>query len=1820
MAKRRRAKSWEEYDAYVAGKEAYTKKYVAEVERTAFEEPEKASHYLHRPEVVKVFANNQDKVSRDTLQWYKENGVPAAAAKPGYQPRTESQEEEDPKAKEAIRNSVLDSINSELYSEEDQAELELLRNDPEAARQAIAEMTAEQGGSEPPVLMSWLEDLGAGYMWFNHQITHPFTAAAIATNPKSEANGDWAKAWEQSSAEDFEHVKPKQYGTDKPAISIGQALAANERISAPLGSSDIGEGKDTVAESMFNMDLKYGDPNSDEMRDYLENTLLGKASSGSLDFAQQFLGDGLTLALKGLKTAGEASRLTAKSGVLTSRTDQINKLRNMLEVSLPATDGGAGQANALGELSDWMLKQVGPQGETAIRTRLKKMGAGDRGDIAHMFAATTAENGGRKKMDLLLRASWNDPEAIKEIRTVDPAHYAELFNRHHAAIKSQLDEAEMLGIDPAVITGENADAFTKALYESAGFKADGTGAMTGTADIAADAVKTPTDITDLMFKNPDLANSVLQSYAEKIPALAKDLDLALNPELNVIGSLGMANLGGLGSNLGKRFATKSMQTSNKSAEIMGKSDFTFAKRGAIVSTFKENPLAATISVIRWPAREKPNGMVQVRGINKEGSTDEVASFLNSPRMLRDAKFADFKGRMMSLWGGASQMDAHAPAAVRQIEEETFSLLATEYARVAAKRRGLREGTTEYNYHVRTWADEKKEAFRQVQAKRDEAMLDHSENGYTIDQLAEGKPIVKSPQLQAHLEDSVPMLDLRIFERQLKQAVRNPNLKWVETAKDAGDTAVRLNQGFQSVWRPLVLLRAAYPIRNTIEGSARVLGFAGLTGVWQQYMDTGAVIAGNTARRAGRVSGSVGRAQKGLTAASSVYDRRMHTLNEFKNGLQQQVDEIASMDDLPFGLRPGANFNHDEFVDLLKAQGDADELVALRERLSFDLDKHLTDVDALNTVTVKADAAATDMAAAEAKLDSKLGNRTIGEANVSRVLADGTVVETAGPFGGIHGRVAKSASGNDQTWGYMAGSVNSRRQGELRKKLMVTDTRVTSATMDDYRKAVYDMTNNILNDSQVTKMRLDPSVTGEDFVNWFYSRQGRFERAAQESFGRNVDDWDAMSTWFESGRENLLATFPDEEFRSKIAAGKVTEADIVRYTDKVGGEKLPDIVGDRVLDMHGAKKEGVGLWRQMTQKLFHIAGAVPEGALVRRPYYSFRFNEYLDEVVKGMDKASIADADTYAKLMNEAHRYALRRLRRDIYTVQRQKNLPSLIENVSPFWTAQINTATTWPRIIAERPETLGGIARTYVRMREANMIDDEGYFNPVPGIRLNGEYTGGLDVRIPLANVLSIFAGQPNEVAKDLPGGQFVGFFAPVPGPQSAVIASEMQKGTFGFKQLGDMMPDGLYDTFAKAANPIGPSTEALSLDMLLPSYGRTIFAALQGEGNGTYDAMASKILKLEYAKFDWGLRGEPTLDEIYDLTNKLFGTMIVGAFTAPGAPRAVSPIEPIVMKAREFQMKYGYLNGIDKFLDIYGEEWAAAMMRGSKNQLGFGVTQSKEAWAVLQENEGLVRTLANSGDTKLVSLLMGETEQNGKFDTTIRRLMLQTPIPGGEGNMLKQLSPDEMMDALKIERGWREFKSQYSTWREAKVSAWKKKYGSEDLIPSEKWAVLSEKRKSVVAAIGVTNDKWATEYNGQANKGREALAALRAIRSNNKFWSKAKSDPYWQKVSEFIDLHDDTSRVMKGQKPKNPAQTPDDFFAWNARNNAEKGYSFSADKQAEFRAKVMKDFKDPSSERYKQWQLAKYQSKVSELKNNTRFNDMFDRWFGGEAYDDDAF
>lgn len=1755
MAKRKRAKNQAEYEAQMAQYNRHVDSLMENKQRyvSTRSEPD-VQRAMYNPKTIATMSAARERIKPSIADWYRNNPQRATP------PRDEQAQEDDPEGNDAIRNNVLDAINGQLLTPEQRDDQAAMSADPELARQILAEKAASLE-EQKPALLTFLENLSSGYMWANHQVTHPFTAALMATNPEAEAFGDVGKAWEQSDAVGFFEGDrtPVNPHNNKKAISFGQAAGANPFLAdSPLP---------TPGEILLNhgQEAKTGDPNSDEMRDYFENNPLGKLATGTTDFAQQSLGDGLALAAKGLRLGVGATRL----GAATSKADKaahVGKLSNLLEASRVS-----GEKNALGDLSNWLVEQSGSKGEGAIRARLKKMGAGDRADVAHLFARTD----NREKMDLLLRASWNDKEAIKELRSVDTSAYVEYLRRNDELGNKFAQKAAWDPSEPGKTLTEQ--GFDKALKE-----------------------------------DPNLAPDYIRSVAERNPSLAADLNMALSPELNVVGALGQANL------TNKIRPIAAMQ--NKSAAKLAESDFGFAK-GARLSRYNESKWAVPINVLRWPAREKPSGVVGTKGISKEGSTAEIEAFLNSPKVLRDSRFAELKNNLMSHWGANSHLDARASGAVQHVEAKVMQAMAEEYGKKALAARGYVSGDAKYGERLQSFVNDKMTAFQEVQRMRDREHMTFVERGYAINQSGiNGPELIKSPELSAHLRESVPMLDMNLFERSLKQSAKDPSFKWTAdeaTKTSLGGKAVKLNNSFQSVWRPAVLLRAAYPIRNTTEGYARVLGFVGLHSVWQDSLETAGNMAVNTGRRIARKAGSVNRANKNVNAKSTLLDERMGILADQRAAVQAQTDEI---------LRVGGDgFDYDNLINDLRAgaldAGDeASKVAQLNGKLSFDLNTHLDDVTHLAVGEADVASLESKVAASQGKFDRAGTNRHIGSGELSKALPDGSVATVPDAFSGKLGEVALGKVANDDSWAYMSGAVATRREGEMRKRLQVVDGMVTADDLDNYKQAVFDASNKIFRDNVVTQMRLDPTKTSDDFLAWFYSKEGRFEQEAQHQFGRNVTDQAAMKTWFDAGRENLLKTFPDDKFRQKIAAGTVTQSDVERYVATVGPDNLPPVIGDVTFDLHGATKEGGNWWTRFTQKAFHVMGAVPENTLVRQPYYKVRFTQYMDANLPKLDSELAANADVMAKVTNEAHRYALRRLRRDIYTIQRQKNLPSMIENVSPFWTAQVNTATTWPRIFAEKPESIAGIARTYTRMREAGMIDDEGYFNPIPGWTPT---VGGMDLKIPVTNVLSMFAGNPSDAVENMPGGPVVGFFAPSAGPQLQVIVSEMQKGTPGFKQLADLLPEDARKKLFELGNPMGMSTEFGSFDMLLPSWGRQALAGIQGEGNGTYDAMAAKVTQIELAKFDQGLRTTyPTKDEIGTLTNQVFLGLLVGAFTAPGAPRAVSPVSTMVDISRGYQAKYGYLEGTTKFLEVYGEEWAAALTHGTKNQLGFGMQQNQDTLKLIRDNPALVEKIAQTGDTEMVSLLMG-SNPIGEYDESgsARRIMLQTQIPGSDSKMLEAQTPEQIMDAFQTERGWREFRQQYSAWRDAKVDTWVKKYGSTADIPSEKWKALKARRESVIASIGLTNETWASKYNATNDKGRKALGALRAIRSDKKFWPKASSDPYWQTVSTFIDLHDETSSALKGGKPKNPAQSPDEFFAWNDKNNAKKGYNFAPSQQAKFRAKVMKEFNTAGSERNKQWQLAKYKAGVEELRRkNVTFNDMFDRWFGSEDYDDNAF
>ncbi len=1826
MAKRKKAKSWAEYDANQRQIKAEVGKYMAETEASIQRRPNDLG-LRYNPRAVKALYDNKEAITPGVAAWYKEHKLPAVAKDGTYQERTDQEKQDDPEATTAIRSKVLDDINSQLMTPDQLKEQADIQKDPEAAQAAIQMLIAEQGNQKQSPLVDFINDLGAGYMWANYQATHPFTAAAIALNPKAEASGDIAKAWEQSSAEDFESLHPKQPGTGKDAITIGQAISSNERFTAPFGSADINA--ESPGEAIQGESLQWGDPNSDEMRKYFKDEEMGMSSSAALDTAQQSIGDGLQVALKSMKVALGATQLTTKASALSrvpgfsgrfSTAARNIRLANMLEASRPVAEGGVGETNALGALSDWLVKESGATGTTRITQRLKRMGAGDRADVAHLFASTN----NRTDMDRLLRASWGDGVAIKELKTADPEKYMQFLVKHEKAKEIRNFGAEVIGLEKDDIgLAATKKAHPDELFE-AGWKAT-------------------------LESDPEMTMRIVQSLAESNPALAREMQLAVQPELNVIGSLANVKLGGGGTRgFGGHVGAARMMEQNAVAGKIADGQFSHSNKSLpVVARFLDNPLGTAVAVLRWPMKEQPSGLVGTRGLSREGSADEINAYLEQPHILRSSEYKDLKTELANHWAAYSHLDATSSGAAQHIERVVVTKMADAYARKAAARRGLVEGTERHDNFVRAWSNDKVEGIYKVQEMRDEAKRKFIQQGYDIDQSS--RTVVTAPQLAQHLDESVALLDLGVIEREMRKAIVDPTASWTKKASgkasegiiSTAEKGVMLNDAFQSVWRPLVLLRAAYPIRNTIEGYSRILGFSGFNAAFAATSEQLATTAGNTVRRVQRRTGSTGRAEEGLTAASTVLDKKAAHLAEAQANLDKQIAELKQARSVPSQYGRGSKFNHSSFVDTLRSQSidgldEVHPLSQLDGELTFSLDEHVQLLDDIAAARAEVDAAKGAVAGAEAKYDSTLGSRYAGTGTAQRPLADGSTVTTVNAFEGKQGEVAIGKVSNDDTWARITSSNASYREREFRNKVSIGNAPVYASDTDAYANAIHNVANRILKDSPTMQMRLDPTVTADDYVRWFYSESGTSQREASREFKRaskgmkkseiealkgfapfNVDDANAVKQWFEYGRQNLYETFPDAAFRQRIIDGTVTPGAIKDYMTRMDTKKLPPIIGDRMVETHGIPNEGRSWWRTFTQKAFKTIGATPENVIVRQPYYTIKYNEYMDNVLSGLNKSELSDT-TLAKLTTEAHRFALRNLRRDIYTIIRQKNLPGLVENVSPFWTAQINTATTWPRIMAQRPESLAGIGKAYVRMREGGFIDDEGYFNPFPW---HQHSAGGIDVRIPFTNVLSIFAGQTNDQISDIPGSAIWGAFAPNPGPQFQMFASEAQKGTFGFKQLADIIPEGQREGFFTWANSLGPSTEALSLDRLMPGWGRTVWARIQGEGNGTYDSYAAMITNLEIAKADHGLRDYPKAEEIRESTDKLLMTLALGQFTMPGSPRASSPIYAMTLKAREYTEKYGFLEGTQKFLDTYGEEWRAAVTHGTKNQYGFGVEQSKESLNFLKSNQDLVREFGKSEDPDTVSLLMGAGDGEGHYDRAVRRL-LQIDRTTNDGKpVLKNLTVEEILKQSQIQRGWTEFKQQYTTWKEAKITKWISKYGSTEAIPPEKWKALKDKRVSVQNGIASMNPDWAEELNSRPNKGRVALSALRKIVSDPSFASSTKGDGYWQRVADFIRVHDETATAIGHEKPKYQAQSPDQFFAWNAANNERKGYSFSADKQASYREKVMKEFNTPGTDRYKQWQLSKYQAAVEDLKRkNIRFADMHDRWFNGEAYDDNAF
>ena len=1812
---------------------------------------------------------------------------------PGYDPVA------DPTGSATLKQNVDGSINAalaQIYTPEQLEEKNLVDSisNPVATNDQINAITQLHKGSEeykkPNGIMELLNDIITNYMRLNHNATRPLTALALATNPDYYGNHDTgahpddnplnvlSSAWDDASATDFESGQPKGAGADGEAISYGQSFVSN-----PLGGTALG-----IAASALNPVVNLatitpsGDPTDPEFQKGIAEAreeapeIFGMhltpydIASGFVDTGQQGVIEPFTATVAALKMTRLATKLSAKGGrsILNpiqglSHEQAVQQVRTALEA------GDAGTPNSMTVFRDEMVKNTDVD---VTLKRLKASGLDEMEDAAHALTMTNDP----EMMNRLILAGIGDRKAIQELQSVDPAYYFEIINRNAAKRKEYADfAADLQGIEPDDLdyaTWIEKDSTVRYGWEKA------------------------------VADDPKLVHGIVQSMVDRNPAMAKDFQLASEPQLKVINTMAMTdNLASKSSKLEKQ----RWKRAQKGADNVYSPNNPFALQSGTgrSSTYRESRYGMAVSLVRWPLGQKPEGMFGLIGGKKDGNALELQGMFRQSRSLSSSRHLDWKKEQTAKLAGAAYDDAATAKAVTEIEKSFHERMAWEYAETAAKQYFAgsfkRPRPEARNQFKKEWVADKIRGLEEVKIKQEKAQRSFEQTGYDV-QTGSDPHVVASPQLQQHLQGSHLTLPVNILEREFASAAKDPHAVWSDSVgagknvqkrvdpvtklaakyapermdadglptgldengaflpngrnggtKEGGtepnfdpSRITQANQVFQSVWRPTVLLRAAYPARNTIEGYARVLGWVGLREAWKVSAETIWNATSNTGRRLNTLTGSKGRAKrklKRLTSSSTVAERKRALFDDTQELVNEQIDELNKSAD-PWGTTDYDSLTEHMRNDNIAETGDA-AVKDWMSSLSFSLSDHIESVDALKRVKLEVDEArAGKKSSTQADKDfqikylkavNKVNKTTRNKHIASGEIDYGDGFKMPDALNGKAGNAAMANASSGDTWSYMASMVGEQRVKNMRRKILITNGTVYPDSAR-YPEVMNSYINDILKDSVVTQMRLD-NASGDDFVRWLFSNEksAKRELSAQQSFGMDTDDIPGIKTWFESGKDTLFDQFPDARFRSMIREGKVTlgdvHANINRQTAKGlkpdGNSRLPILIGDKIFNQNKAKTPNMGWWRALTNKGFHYAGSVPENTIVRLPYYTIRYRESMDAAVNSIGrKALMEDDELAARIVSSAHRYALKRVRKDIYTIRRQKNLVSLVENVSPFWTAQLNTVAAWPRIWTSNPRAAGGTARLFVHMREAGMIDEDGYFHPVPGLQLPWG-SDSAEEKIPFANVLSVFTGHtPETLEKSAAWAPLVGAVVPGVGPQMQWFASEAQRGTPVFKQLASLIPSEYRDGIFDYINPYGPSTEFASYDKFVPSYVRTFKENLEGSSNSAFAARASARLETEVAKYQQGLRDDmPTPEEIESKTHAAHWFHILGVWGAPGSPRMSSALQPLVDIQRGLIEKHGYAEGGIIFDRMFGEKFSAiADVSPTASQYGLG--QSKNDLKLLLENEDLVREIAELGDPKMVSILLGkdyDAEETGdaKFNSATRKIMMSTKVAGSDTPILKTLDPYEMQKSLSIKKGNQEYRERYTAWRLGYVEDLTRQYGSEDKIPTAAWKKVSKKKERVVDSIAQGNDAWKAQHDAGGERAQAAYLALKRVISDEKFMKDKGGDRYWVTVRTYVAAREQMSRDMKGGAPDR-AQTPDEYFAYKKALNKASGYEPTAERAEEHYKETMKEYRKKGSDKWKEWQYAKYNTAVEKLKKDVRFGTMYDRWFMSEQWDAEKF
>jgi len=1099
-----------------------------------------------------------------------------------------------------------------------------------------------------------------------------------------------------------------------------------------------------------------------------------------------------------------------------------------------------------------------------------------------------------------------------------------------------------------------------------------------------------------------------------------------------------------------------------------------------------------VQIIRWFGKGTPNGIIGVKGgPDGESSLDEFSAWLAKAPISQEN----------------SSVYINRFAAARTVNDRKAILMEAEAETVNAI--AAKNGIS---------SEMAREMYDKYNARRAAAMetIAKSETKFYVE---DGK-LIKVPDFYAELDQTLPLLDVKMFSR----VARENN--WLRYGEDVSLGADYLN----SLWKVSVLLRLGYTQRNLAEGALRSFAVLGLIAANPRaWLD----LPSNARYYAKARRGMKGlRLQEKRLAGAYENLRNAEKVIEDATGARN-LDEIEALYAKSYdlkeeirrlsALKKKSKKQQDEIKKLEKQRKDL-EKKADKIRTSFFSDNIVADRNKRDLILTEINGISDQVLEAQKYVNDMMGKRKIGGFSINEI--DG-ISSGYGAFTGAEGRLAYLNASADRTTYMTFDSAVGRRIDQLGRSSdfkKMDPKKLSGKQMQTYWDEYALRINRRYREDTLGKMILE-NRPYDEIKSWLIGREGTLYRKQMDQKGRRVLDLEQnIDEYLNHLISRLDNELPNTELRNLALQGEVTGSMVAA---SLSGRDLPVLVGRIADDMESGllatTSRGIN---RFTDGAMRALGTIPENKMLRHPFYRTVFDAEQRNLWRmardqGVDVTSPTVQKSIAK---SAHRQALKATRETMYTIDRLSNAAQMLRFISPFFPAWENSIRTWGRIAWTNPAVVGYgnllwnipadlglvVDENGEQVTQSNMLRDEGNFIKWPqpvqdflkkelGLPIFG--TPGQELMFRQQGLNTI-----------LPGAEW--WFSGL-GPAAQIPTAWFLRGK---PEDAEVLKNAVGEEMYRQIVP-GGNTNVDLFEALLPTTAKRFKQMLGGETtDSAYIRTWNQIIEDEYIKAQLENRTitDADIKRIEQKANRFWQWQIGAAAYLPFQQtiRSEFQIERDAWNRLIDDESIPYVEKIKIFLEQYpGFEAITRSTSVSET----GLSPNLKTWQRITKNKDMVDKLYDI-DPELVGMF----GNMGKFDDPF-----SYAVYGEFGSMeigpkglpvRRRMTPTELIRNNEVKDGWTAY-WEFKDYLEDKVL----KAGYSSLQVKEAKPLLDELDNFEIA-LADRYPAWGEERNVYTSKLSAFLQGAKMIVSNPEMMDE---DSTVAALSEYMQVRDYISKKL---------------------------------------------------------------------------------------------